>query len=174
MNGTYAYEPLRPQKSRITIFDEPIICNFCTHDVFIPYEVYVNVEQPGIQVYHVRYIAICQHCGQAKLFHDPRHHVPEKHAYIWGLKQYLISLKNRNYKIKILLYVGKRNDDKITSFINKLVERFNIEVENMSNVKGGAVLQIKMSSFDNIETIKSTIMYNAKLLNVTIKELTIK
>ena len=64
MSGTD--ESLRPEKSRITIFDEPIICNFCAHDVFIPYEVYVNVEQPGILVFHVRYIAICQHCGQAK------------------------------------------------------------------------------------------------------------
>lgn len=172
MSGTD--ESLRPKKSRITIFDEPIFCDFCAHDVFIPYEVYENVEEPGIGVYYVCYIAICQHCGQAKQFGDPSHYDEEKDTYIWALNQYLISLKNRNYKIKILLYVGKRNDDKITTFINKLVERFNIEVENMSNVKGGAVLQIKMSSFDNIETIKSTIMYNAKLLNVTIKELTIK
>ena len=44
----------------------------------------------------------------------------------------------------------------------------------MSNVKGGAILQIKMASFDNIETIRYAIMRNAKLLNVTIKELTIK
>ena len=172
MNGTY--EPLTPQKSRIMIFDEPIICNFCAHDVFIPCEVYVNVEQPGILVHHVCYIAICHHCGQAKLFHDPRHHVPEKHAYIWGLEQYLISLKNRNYNIKILLYVGQRNDDKITSFIHKLAERFHIEVENMSAVKGGAILQLNMSSYDDVQQIKYTIMRNAKLLHVTIKELTIK
>lgn len=172
MNGTY--EPLCSQKSRITIFDEPIICNFCAHDVFIPYEVYVNVEEPGILVFHVRTIAICHHCGQAKLFHDPRFYVPEKHAYIWGLKQDLISLKNKNYNIRILLYVGKRNDDKITAFIHKLSERFHIEVENISAVKSGAVLQIKMASFDNIESIRYTIMRNAKLLHVTIKELTIK
>ena len=172
MSGTY--EPLRPNKSRITIFDEPIICSFCRHDVFIPYEVYVNVEQPGIGVYHVRYIAICQHCGQAKQFGDPSHYDAEKDTYIWALNQYIISIKNRNYKIKILLYFGKRNDDKMTSFINKLVERFNIEVENMSNLKGGAVLQIKMSSIEDIKSIRSTIMYSAKLLNVTIKELTIK
>ncbi|MFF5994642.1 hypothetical protein AAGS61_07760 [Lysinibacillus sp. KU-BSD001] len=172
MSGTD--EHLLPQKSRITIFDEPIICSFCTHDVFIPYEVYVNVEQPGIGVRHVRYIAICQHCGQAKQFGDPSHYDAEKNTYIWALNQYLISIKNRNYKIKILLYVGKRNDDKITSFINKLAEHFNIEVENISNLKGGAVLQIKISSFNDRQTIRSTIMYSAKLLNVTIKDLTIK
>lgn len=86
----------------------------------------------------------------------------------------MISLKNKHYKIKILLYVGQRNDDKITSFLHKLTEHFHIEVEKMSNVKGGAVLQIKMSSYENVQQIKSTIMRSAKLLNVTIKELTIK
>ena len=126
------------------------------------------------QVYHVRYIAICHHCGQAKQFGDPSHYDAEKDTYIWALNQYSISVRNRNYKVKILLYVGKRNADKITSFINKLVKRFNIEVENMSNVKGGAVLQIKMSSFDNVQTIKSTIMHSAKWLSVTVKELTVK
>ena len=172
MSGTD--ESLRPQKSRITIFDEPIFCNFCAHDVFIPYEVYENVEEPGIGVYYVCYIAICQHCGQAKQFSDPSYYDAEKDTYIWALNQYLISVKNRNYKIKILLYVGQRNDDKITSFINKLVERFHIEVENMSKVKGGAILQIKMSSYEDVQQIKSTIMRSAKLLKITIKELTIK
>mgnify|MGYP003413530120 CR=1 FL=1 len=172
MSGTD--ESLRPEKSRITIFDEPIICNFCAHDVFIPYEVYVNVEQPGIGVFYVRYVAICQHCGQAKNFSDPSHYDAEKDTYVWALNQYLISSKNRHYKVKILLYVGQRNNDKITSFINKLPEHFHIEVENMSNVKGGAVLQIKMSSYEDIQQIKYTIMRIAKLLHVTIKELTIK
>ena len=76
--------------------------------------------------------------------------------------------------MKILLYVGQRNDNKITSFINKLPEHFHVEIENMSNVKGGAVLQIKMSSYEDVQQIKSTIMRSAKLLHVTIKELTIK
>ena len=31
MTGTD--ETLRPEKSRITIFDEPVICSFCNHDV---------------------------------------------------------------------------------------------------------------------------------------------
>ncbi len=172
MSGTVEY--LRPQKSRITIFDEPIICSFCRNDVFIPYEVYVNVEQPGISVYYVRYIAICQHCGQAKQFGDPSHYDAEKDTYIWALNQNLISIKNRIYKIRILLYFGKRNGDKLTAFINKLVEHLNIEVENIRNLKGGAVLQIKMSGVDAIKSIRSTIMYRAKLLNVTIKDLTIK
>ena len=56
-------EPLRPQKSRITIYDEPVICRFCSRDVFIPYEVFVNVEQPGVNRRHVSYIAICQLLG---------------------------------------------------------------------------------------------------------------
>ena len=86
-------ESLRPKKSRITIFDEPIICSFCTHDVFIPYEVYINVEQPGIDVLHVRYIAICQHCGQGKVFGDPSRFDVETNDFIWALNQYLISRK---------------------------------------------------------------------------------
>ena len=107
-------ESLRPQKSRITIFDEPVICSFCSHDVFIPYEVIVNVEQPGIGVRHVRYIAICQHCGQAKHFGDPSHYDAEKDDYIWALNQYLISV--RIIRLKSIFYIGKRSDDKITSF----------------------------------------------------------
>ena len=86
----------------------------------------------------------------------------------------MISLKNRNYKVKILLYVGRRNDHKITALIHKLAERFHIEVENMSAVKGGAILQLNMSSYDDVQQIKYTIMRHAKLLHVTIKELTIK
>lgn len=171
MSGTD--ESLRPQKSRITIFDEPIICSFCTHDVFIPYEVYVNVEQPCINVRHVRYIGICQHCGQAKHFGDPSRYDAEKDTFIWALNQYLISV--RHYKVKILLYVGKRSNDKITSFINKLIQSFNIEVENMSSLKGGGVvLQIKMSNLNDAQTIRSIIMNAAARLNVTIKDLTIK
>lgn len=84
---------LRPQKSRITIFSEPIICSFCTHDVFIPYEVYINVEQPGINMLHSRYIAICQHCGQTKIFEDSSRFDVETNTYIWALNQYLISVK---------------------------------------------------------------------------------
>jgi len=29
-------ESLSPQKSRITIYDEPVICSFFSHDVYIP------------------------------------------------------------------------------------------------------------------------------------------
>ena len=80
---------LWPEKSRITIFNEPVICRFCSHDVFIPYEVFVNVEQPGIGVFHVRQLAICQHCGEAKQFSDPSYYDAEKGDYIWALNQYL-------------------------------------------------------------------------------------
>lgn len=62
-------EPLRPKKGRITIL------------------------QPGIGVRHVRYIAICQHCGQGKLFEDPSRFDVETNDFIWALNQYLISRK---------------------------------------------------------------------------------
>lgn len=168
-------ESLRPQKSRITIYDEPVICSFCSHDVYIPYEVFVNVEQPVVGVRHVRYTAICQHCGQAKDFGDPSHYDAEKDTFIWALNQYLISI--RSYKIKIIFYVGKKkNNDKITSFTDKLIQDFGIEKENinMSNLKGVAVLQIKISSLNEIQTIRSQIMDSARRLYITIKELTIK
>ncbi|MFJ7952691.1 hypothetical protein ACIQZG_14295 [Lysinibacillus sp. NPDC096418] len=165
-------EPLRRKKSRITIFDEPVICQFCSQDVFIPYEVYVNVEQPGIGCRHTRYIAICQHCGQAKKFGDPSYYDAEKNNYIWALNQHLLSV--RKYRINILLYVGKRNNDKITSFINKLIEVFSIEVEKMSDFRGGVELQLKLSSLNEMQTIRSSIIIAARRLKITIKELTIK
>ncbi len=167
-------ESLRPQKSRITIFDEPVICSFCSHDVYIPYEVFVNVEQPGVGVRHVRYLAICQHCGQAKQFGDPSHYDSEKEDFIWALNQYLISI--RSYRIKILFYVGKKNNDKITNFTNKLIQDFNIEQEDIKtkNLKGIAELQIKISSLNEIQNIRPHIMDIAKRLYITIKDLTIK
>ena len=84
-------EELRPVESRITIFDKPVICNFCNNDIFIPYDVYVNVEQPGIGVRHSRYVAICQDCGQAKIFGDPSYYDAEKDNFIWAFNQYRIS-----------------------------------------------------------------------------------
>ncbi|SES45498.1 hypothetical protein [Psychrobacillus sp. OK032] len=167
-------ESLRPQKSRITIYDEPVICSFCSHDVYIPHEVIVNVEQPGVGVRHVRYTAICQYCGQAKHFGDPSHYDTEKEDYIWALNQYLISV--RSYKIKIVFYVGKKSNDKITSFTNKLIQDFGIEVDNIktSNLKGVGELQIKISSLNEIQNIRSHIMNSARRLYITLKDLTIK
>ena len=169
MSGTD--ESLRPEKSRITIFDEPIFCDFCAHDVFIPYEVYENVEQPGIGVYYVCYIAICQHCGLAKQFGDPSHYDAEKDTYIWALNQYLISV--REYKIKIIFYIGKRRDDKLTAFLNKLMEQ-NIEIESVHRVKTEVIILASLSSLNEIQTVRSAIMNSARRLNVTIKDLTIK
>ena len=80
---------LQREKSRITIFNEPLICRFCSHDVFIPYEVYVNVEQPGIDCLYGQDVAICQHCGEAKHFGDPSHYDAENDTFIWALKQYI-------------------------------------------------------------------------------------
>lgn len=88
--------------------------------MFIPYEVNVNVEQPGIGVRHTRDIAICHHCGEGKFFGDPSYYNAEKDNFIWALNQHLLS--DRKYKIKFSLYIGKRNNDKITSFINKLIQ----------------------------------------------------
>ena len=80
---------LQREKSRITIFNEPIICRFCSHDLFIPYEVYVNVELPGIGCLYGQDVAICQHCGEAKHFGDPSHYDAKNDTFIWALKQYI-------------------------------------------------------------------------------------
>ena len=85
---------LWPEISRITIFDKPVICRFCSHDVFIPHEVFVNVEQPGIGVFHVRRLAICQHCGEVKQFGNPSYYDNEKEDYIWAFNQFLLSDKD--------------------------------------------------------------------------------
>jgi hypothetical protein len=85
---------LLPEKSRITIFNVLVTCRFCSHDVFIPYEVFVNVEQPGIGVFHVRRLAICQHCGEVKQFGDPSYYDAEKEDFIWAFNQYLWSEKD--------------------------------------------------------------------------------
>ena len=165
-------ESLRPQKSRITIFNEPVICQFCSNDVFIPYEVIVNVEQPGIGVRHVRYAAICQYCGEAKNFGDPSYYDAEKDNYIWALNQFLLSIKK--YKFKILFYVGKRKKDKITAFINKLIQDFGAEIENVNDSKGEVLLQIRFSDVNDIQTNRMRIMSQAKRLEIHVKEIIIK
>ena len=162
-------ESLRPLKSRITIFDEPVICQFCSHDVFIPHEVYVNVEQPGIGVYHVRYAAICHQCGEVKHFSDPSGYDAEKDNYIWALNQYLLSI--RKYKAKILCYAGKRKADKITAFINKLREDFEADVEIVKEANGEVLLQMKFSDLNDIEGNRMRILNCAKRLHVYVKEL---
>lgn len=166
MTGTD--ESLRPEKSRITIFDEPIICSFCTYNVFIPYEVYVNVEQPGIGIRHVRYVAICQHCGQAKMFGDPSRFDAETNRFIWALNQYLIAV--RKYKIKIIFFIGKRHNDKLTTFQNQLIAQ-NIKIDSVHRVKTEVTILATISTLNEIQTLRSTIMNTATRLNVTIKNL---
>ncbi|WP_431029845.1 hypothetical protein [Lysinibacillus sp. LZ02] len=165
-------ESLLPQKSRITIFNKLVICRFCSNDVFIPYEVIVNVEQPGIGVHHVRYAAICQYCGEVKHFGDPSYYDAEKGNYIWALNQFLLSVKK--YRVKILFYVGKRKQDKKTIFINKLMQDFGAEIENVKEFKEEVLLQIRFSDLNDIQTNKIRIMSCAKRLNIYVKELTIK
>ncbi|MER2107363.1 MAG: hypothetical protein ABS949_10535 [Solibacillus sp.] len=169
MTGTD--ETLRPQKSRITIFDEPVICSFCTQDVFIPYWAYVNVEQPGIGVYHARYVAICQHCGQAKHFSDPSYYDEEKDTFVWALNQELLSI--RTYRVKMSLHIGKRSDDKITVFINQLMQHYNGKVEKRSS-PGRAVLQMKITNLNDAQTIRWNIMHLAMLGNVAVRDLSVK
>ncbi|MEK4285198.1 hypothetical protein [Ureibacillus sp. FSL K6-0165] len=164
-------ESLRPLKSRITIFDEPIICSFCTYDVFIPYEVYVNVEEPGIGVYHVRYSAICQHCGQAKIFSDPSHFDEKTKNYIWALNQYLLS--ERKYKIKIIFYIGKKREDKLQIFLDMLLES-QFEIDSILREKTEVSVRAKITTMNELQWIRDTIMNSAGKLFISIKSLSIK
>lgn len=165
-------ESLRPLKSRLTIFNEPVICQFCANDVFIPHEVIVNVEQPGIGVLHMCYAAVCQHCGEVKFFTDPSHYDAEKETYIWALNQYLLSF--RKYRAKILCYVGKRKKDKITAFIHTLREDFEADVEVIKDSKGEVLLQMKFSDLNDIHKNRINIINCAKRLHIHLKELTIQ
>lgn len=85
-------EDLYRGESRIAIFKRPLLCRFCKHDVFIPYTTYSNVENPGIQVYYVKYTAVCMHCGCVTQFSDPSRPDPETNNYIWALDQTLLNL----------------------------------------------------------------------------------
>lgn len=81
------------EESRIFIFNEKLICHFCSHDIFIPYETYRNVEKPGIKVIFVHNTAICTHCGYVIEFSNPSHYDAEKDTYIWAFDQKLIHEK---------------------------------------------------------------------------------
>ncbi len=78
------------EESRLFIFDKPLICHFCSHDVFIPYETYQDVEKPGIQVIFVHYMAIYQQCGFVVEFGDASRFDAERNVYRWALNQKLI------------------------------------------------------------------------------------
>ena len=80
-------EDLKPVVSRITIFDNPLICPTCQHDVFTPYEMHANVEKPGIKCIFVQYCAPCEKCGYVLEFNDPSHFDNEKEDYIWAFEQ---------------------------------------------------------------------------------------
>ena len=64
----------RSEESRIFILSEKLICYFCSHDIFIPYETYHNVEKPGIKVIFVHNTAICTHCGSVIEFTEPSYY----------------------------------------------------------------------------------------------------
>nr|WP_106779439.1 hypothetical protein [Lysinibacillus timonensis] len=162
------------KRSHLFIFDVPVICQFCSHDVFIPYEFYLNVEQMSPTFYNIRNVAICQHCGHARFFGDPRHYESNDNSYIGVIRQRLLS-KGKKHRIKISVFVGKRNDEKITNFVNELTQIFGNELEDMNEVidKREAVIQIKLSSLRGIESIRFSIMNIAKRLYIRIKELTI-
>ncbi|WP_153730770.1 hypothetical protein [Sporosarcina obsidiansis] len=83
-------EDLSCEESRIWILGKPVICNFCEHDVFTPFETYKNVEEPGIEVYFVNYTAVCMRCGCATQFNDPSHPSADGTDYIWAFDQTLL------------------------------------------------------------------------------------
>lgn len=78
------------EESRLFIFNEPLICHFCAHDIFIPYETYHNVEKPGIKVRFVHNTAICTQCGFVMEFVDPSDFDAENGAYMWAFDQQLL------------------------------------------------------------------------------------
>jgi hypothetical protein len=82
-------EDLRCEESQITILNLPLNCRFCEHDVFIPYTTYRNVENPGIDVFHVNYTAVCTHCGGVTQFVDPSY-VNREGVYVWAFEQTLL------------------------------------------------------------------------------------
>lgn len=86
----YQVDYLRPKKSRLQLLDFKVTCILCEHDVFIPYEVYIDVEQPGIQVLYVQYIAICQKCGEVKQFGDASRFDPQTGQMLWLLHQEIL------------------------------------------------------------------------------------
>ena len=78
------------EESRLFIFNEQIRCHICWHDIFIPYEIYSNVEKPGIQVVFTHYAAICQQCGFVIEFSDPSCPDEETGIFRWALNQQFV------------------------------------------------------------------------------------
>ena len=78
------------EESNLFIFNQPICCHICAHNIFIPYDIYSNVEKPGIQVIYTHYAAICQQCGFVMEFSDPSTFNDETGEYMWALNQQLI------------------------------------------------------------------------------------
>ena len=83
-------EDLSPVVSRITILGKPLVCQFCQHDVFTPYEMYSNVEKPGIKCIFVQYCAPCEQCGYVVEFNDPSYLDQDSGDYIWAFEQELL------------------------------------------------------------------------------------
>ena len=150
------------------MFKEPIVCQFCSHDIFIPYEARINVEEPGVLVPHIRDFLICHHCGHVKMIREQIY--SQKNGIDWSMSQYSISV--RKYKIKMIFYIGKRHDDKLTAFLNKLMEQ-NIEIQSVHRVKTEVTILATISTGDELQTVRHQIMNFAKRLNVTIKDLVI-
>lgn len=83
-------EELECTKSQVTILGHPLICRFCTHDEFIPYHTFSNVEDPGIGVFHVGYSAVCVHCGIVTEFGDPSGPSKDGMDYVWAFEQTIV------------------------------------------------------------------------------------
>ena len=78
---------LESVRSRIIILEHPLICRFCTHDEFIPYCSFSNVEDPGISVLSIGYSAVCVTCGCVTEFSDPSGPSEDGVDYIWAFSQ---------------------------------------------------------------------------------------
>ena len=86
----YPVDYLSPKKSRLKLLDYKVTCVLCEHDVFIPHEVYIDVEQPGIQLFYPHYIAICQNCGEVKQFGNSNDYDTQTNQWIWILHQEIL------------------------------------------------------------------------------------
>lgn len=137
------------EESRITIFDQKLICVCCGQDVFIPYRTYRNVENQEKYMLYGNYTAICTHCGYAIQFEDPSR-FNEEGVHVWAFEQTLLHVpeppappvvdeaklqaQKKCLHLGLQLLVQKKNIDQVVFFLaedeqyNKLSEL--LEPEN--------------------------------------------
>lgn len=137
---------LSAEKSRIYIFKKPICCHICTHDIFIPYETYTDVEKPGIQVTFVHNTAICQQCGFVMQFGDPSYYNGEKDMYRWAFDQELI--EEQPSSEPPVPYIDAKTMDKykrcIPLALHLLIQRIKAPEEMLSLCENDDYLEIAL------------------------------